>query len=87
MDPQAEFISSAIKDELTYEQRLFEFSMNSNKRELHFLAFRGLQRENILRLQNSLSMCKKKTLERHQFTEEHPGQLTQLLHDYSTFSY
>ncbi|KAF2998092.1 hypothetical protein E8E14_003927 [Neopestalotiopsis sp. 37M] len=84
MPPRKEAISGTVRDGITSEQRLFEFSMDTSNRELHFLAFRGLQRMNILQLQYSLSKYKKQISEDRVFTEGgHPVQLKQLLHDYA----
>lgn len=79
-------LASVTDAKMTYDQRLFKFTLDFGQGEAHFLTFRGLQRLNILQLQNSLAKCKQETWKHSGFTEEHSGQLKQLLHDYSMYS-
>lgn len=86
MSPQEGITLTTIAEAMTYDQRLFKFHEDLHDQELHFLAFRGLQRANIIQLQNRLSMCKNQSLQDGQFAKEHWGQITQLLHDYGIVS-
>jgi len=53
----------AISHDMSSETRLFHFTNNTVGKEPHFLLFRGLQRHNILRLQNEIAKINKATWE------------------------
>lgn len=76
-----------ITGDMNYEQRLFQYTLNTGTGEPHFIMFRGLQRLNIIPLQIELAQLKKMAWETKQLPEAKRGELTKLLHDYSKLLY
>lgn len=72
-----------ITEDMSYEQRLFQYTLDAGTEEPHFIMFRGLQRLNILRLQIEIAQLKKIAWETKQLPESKSEDLTRLLHDYS----
>lgn len=73
----------SIHDNMTYGQRLWQYTVNTGRREPRFLIFRGLQALNIVRLQNELASCKNTIWDNKSAEKEATERLTGLLHDYS----
>ncbi|KAK4969792.1 hypothetical protein LTR66_011678 [Elasticomyces elasticus] len=80
------FQPGAIGDDMSYERRLFQYTINSGQTKPHFLIFRGLQRLNIIRLQNDLAICKRAIWEKQEAPESETIKLPYLLHNYVTGS-
>ncbi len=74
-------MSYSFHEDLTYEQRLFRYTINASKHEPRFLIFRGLQALNINRLQSDLAKYKNTIWKNEAISDSES--LTQLLHDYS----
>ncbi|KAK4986806.1 hypothetical protein LTR66_007768 [Elasticomyces elasticus] len=77
------FEPGAIGDDMSYERRLFQYTINSGQTKPHFLIFRGLQRLNMIRLQNDLAICKRAIWEKQEAPESETIKLTYLLHNYA----
>jgi hypothetical protein len=75
----------SIRDEMNYEQRLLQYTINAGQHEPRFLIFRGLQTLNIIRLQNELAKCKNTMWANRSASRDETGRLTALLHEYSGF--
>lgn len=73
-----------ITDGMSETERLFHYSCATGSDEPHFLAFRGLQRFNIVRLQNELA--KKKGNMWTNMTAEDARDLSLVLHQYGKLS-
>lgn len=71
-----------VTDDMDYGSRLFHFTNNTGTSEPYFMTFRGLQRTNILRLQNDLGQLKQSAWKHQNFAQDNET-LTRLLHDYS----
>lgn len=74
---------AVITGDMTYEQRLFQYTLSTGAEEPHFIMFRGLQRLNIIQLQIELAKIKKLSSETKQLSKTKSEELTKLLHDYS----
>jgi hypothetical protein len=72
-----------IKDEMIYSQRVFHYSYAACATEPHFLAFRGLQRINIVHLQNKLARHKGAAWKDMAASDELLQDLETTLHKYS----
>ncbi|KAK8131659.1 hypothetical protein PG984_008097 [Apiospora sp. TS-2023a] len=72
-----------ITEDMSYGQRLFQHTANTGNLEPHFMTFRGLQRLNIIRLQNDIAQIKRSTSDEKQISREQSEELTKLLHDYT----
>lgn len=71
-----------ITGDMPHGQRLFYHVTNTGSEEPHFLTFRGLNRLNILRLQNELAQLKSMTWEEKALPAKEYEHLTTLLHQY-----
>lgn len=75
-----------ITGDMPYEKRLFYYHITSTgSGDLHFLTFRGLNRLNILRLQNELAQLKSATWGKEALAVEESERLTMLLHQYGNY--
>ncbi|KAF7859663.1 hypothetical protein EAF04_008742 [Stromatinia cepivora] len=72
-----------ITDKMSYAERLFHYSYTIGLEEPHFLAFRGLQRLNIVRLQNELAKKKGVMWTNMTASDDVTQDLTSLLHQYA----
>ncbi|KAK8045525.1 hypothetical protein PG993_005549 [Apiospora rasikravindrae] len=72
-----------ITEDMSYEQRLLQHTINTGRLEPHFMTFRGLQRLNIIRLQNDIAQIKRSAWDDKQITRAQSEELTKLLHDYT----
>ncbi|RFU76336.1 vit family domain-containing [Trichoderma arundinaceum] len=72
-----------ISGDMNYEQRLFQYTLNTGTGEPHFIMFRGLQRLNIIQLQIELAQFKKSAWDTKQLPKAKSEELTRLLHDYT----
>ncbi|KAF7948105.1 uncharacterized protein EAE97_003516 [Botrytis byssoidea] len=70
-----------ISEKMTYEERLFHYAYTIE--EPHFLAFRGLQKLNIVRLQNELARKKGNTWTNMAASDDVTRDLSSTLHQYA----
>ena len=75
-----------IKDGMTYDQRLFHYTWDAGRDEPYFMAFRNLQRLNIVHLQNELAKKKRDILKKMAASKQDMEDLKTLLRDYCMFS-
>jgi hypothetical protein len=76
--------AGVLKDGMIYDQRLFHYSYAAAAAaDAHFLAFRGLQRLNIVHLQNKLGRLKSTVWKDMAASDDILAKLEITLHQYS----
>lgn len=75
-------VPGIILDDMTYSERLFHYSCSVEGLEPHFLAFRGLQRINLVHLQNKLAKHKGNVWKEKAAPEDTLEDLEVILHKY-----
>jgi hypothetical protein len=70
------------KGDLPYDQRLFRYTWNAGGDEPHFMAFRSLQRLNVVHIQNELASKKRDVIKKEAASETDMKELKVLLRDY-----
>lgn len=77
-DPTSGFMTG----DLPYDQRLFRYTWNAGGDELHFMAFRSLQRLNVVHIQNELASKKRDIVKKGAASRTDMEELKVLLQDY-----
>jgi hypothetical protein len=74
--------SGIITGDLPYDQRLFRYTWNAGGDEPHFMAFRSLQRLNVVHIQNELASKKRDIVKKGAAGRTDMEELKVLLQDY-----